>query len=194
MGEDFAGKRPVSAVRSARRGDAPAITAIYNQGIEDRIGTFETEPRSVSEIEAWFDHAKAFVAVENSAGEVVGYAVAHPYADRCCYAGIGEFSVYVRRDHRGAGVGRVAMNALVDASRDSGLWKLLSRVFPENRASLESHGLVRLQGDRRPRKARQARRRMARLRDRRAADCGERGLATWTSAAKRWRPEIGAWR
>jgi phosphinothricin acetyltransferase len=44
--------------------------------------------------------------------------------------------VYVRRDHRGAGVGRVAMNALVDASRDSGLWKLLSRVFPENRASL----------------------------------------------------------
>jgi phosphinothricin acetyltransferase len=76
------------------------------------------------------------VAVENGAGEVVGYAVAHPYADRCCYAGIGEFSVYVRRDQRGAGVGRVAMDALVEASRAAGLWKLLSRVFPENRASL----------------------------------------------------------
>lgn len=92
--------------RPGRRDDAATITAIYNQGIEDRIGTFETEPRSAADIEAWFDHAKAFVAVENGAGEIVGYAVVHPYADRCCYAGIGEFSVYVRRDQRGAGVGR----------------------------------------------------------------------------------------
>jgi phosphinothricin acetyltransferase len=122
--------------RPARPGDAAAITGIYNQGIEDRIGTFETEPRTVAQIEAWFPHAKAFVAVEDSGGEVVGYAVAHPYADRCCYAGIGEFSVYIRRDQRGRGVGRVAMTALVEAARDAGLWKLLSRVFPENRASL----------------------------------------------------------
>lgn len=122
--------------RQAAPADAPAIMEIYNQGIEDRIGTFETEPRSVDQIEAWFEHAKAFVAVEDDAGEVAGYAVAHPYADRCCYAGIGEFSVYVRREARGAGVGRAAMSALVDAARDAGLWKLLSRVFPENRASL----------------------------------------------------------
>jgi len=121
--------------RPARREDAAAVTAIYNQGIEDRIATFETQPRAVAEIEAWFDHAKAFVVVEDG-GEVVGYAVAHPYADRCCYAGIGEFSVYVRRDRRGAGAGRLAIAALVDASRAAGLWKLLSRIFPENRASL----------------------------------------------------------
>lgn len=122
--------------RPAQREDAAAITAIYNQGIEDRVGTFETEPRTVADIAEWFERAKAFVAVENAAGEVVGYAVAHPYADRCCYAGIGEFSVYVRREQRGLGVGRVAMQALAEASRAAGLWKLLSRVFPENRASL----------------------------------------------------------
>ena len=122
--------------RTARLDDAAAVTAIYNQGIEDRIGTFETEPREVAQIEAWFPHAKAFVVVEDGVGDVVGYAVAHPYADRCCYAGIGEFSVYIRRDQRGRGVGRTAMTALADAARAAGLWKLLSRVFPENRASL----------------------------------------------------------
>lgn len=124
------------SARPALAADAPAVTAIYNEGIEDRIGTFETEPRAVSDIEAWFEHAKAFVSVVDDDGGVVGYAVAHPYADRCCYAGIGEFSVYVKRSARGRGVGRVAMSALIDEARNAGLWKLLSRVFPENRASL----------------------------------------------------------
>lgn len=129
-------KDAILAARTARLADAAAITEIYNQGIEDRIGTFETEPRQAADIEAWFPHAKAFLAVEDAGGEVVGYAVAHPYAQRPCYAGIGAFSVYVRRDQRGRGVGRVAMTALVDASRAAGLWKLTSRIFPENRASL----------------------------------------------------------
>ena len=130
---------PASAALRARpacREDATAITHIYNQGIEDRIGTFETVPRTVEQIEEWFDGAPAFVAVEDESGEVVGYAVAHPYSDRCCYQGIGEFSVYVRREARGRGVGRIAMTALVEDAKAAGLWKLLSRVFPENRASL----------------------------------------------------------
>lgn len=127
---------PKLSARPARLADAPTITEIYNEGIEDRVGTFETEPRTVDQIESWFPRAKAFVSVENEAGEVVGYAVAHPYADRRCYAGISEFSVYIRRSQRGRGVGRIAMTALVDAAREAGLWKLTSRVFPENRASL----------------------------------------------------------
>jgi len=122
-------------VRPAVRADAPAITEIYNQGIEDRIGTFETEPRVPAQIEAWFDHAPAVVVVEGAAGQVVGYAVAHRYSDRACYAGVAEFSVYVRRSHRGRGVGHAAMTALVEASREAGLWKLTSRIFPENHAS-----------------------------------------------------------
>lgn len=126
----------VLSVRAAKREDAPAVTEIYNQGIEDRVATFETEPRTTADIEPWFEEAYAFVVVVDTDGEVAGYAVAHPYADRCCYRGIGEFSVYVRRSHRGRGVGAQAMAALIEAARENGLWKLLSRVFPENRASL----------------------------------------------------------
>jgi L-amino acid N-acyltransferase YncA len=127
---------PALAARPARRDDAAAVTEIYNQGIEDRIATFETEPRSVPDIMPWFDHAHGFVSVIEPSGDVVGYAVAHSYSDRCCYRGIGEFSVYVRRSHRGRGVGQIAMAALIDAARADGLWKLMSRIFPENRASL----------------------------------------------------------
>ena len=54
---------------------------------------------------------------------------------RPCYAGIGEFSVYVARAHRGHGAGRAVLAALIDAAAARGMYKLTSRVFPENAAS-----------------------------------------------------------
>jgi phosphinothricin acetyltransferase len=129
--------------RPANLADAPAMTVIYNQGIEDRIATFETTPRGVEAVEAWLASGLPVVVVTDSAGAVVGYAATFAYSDRCCYAGIAEFSVYVERGHRGAGVGKHAMAALIDAARAQGMHKLLSRVFVENSASL---GLLRSQG------------------------------------------------
>jgi phosphinothricin acetyltransferase len=67
---------------------------------------------------------------------VLAFAASSSYRERACYAGIAEFSVYVGRRHRGRGAGRVAMAALVDAATKAGLSKLVSRIFPENTASL----------------------------------------------------------
>lgn len=123
-------------VKSATRPDAPAMAEIYNEGIVDRIATFETNPRSADDIAGWLDASRPVVVVTDQAGQIVGYAATFSYADRCCYAGIAEFSVYVRRSHRGQGVGVVAMQALIEASAAAGYWKLLSRIFVENQASL----------------------------------------------------------
>jgi phosphinothricin acetyltransferase len=122
------------AARAATVADASSIAAIYNQGIADRIGTFETEPRSAHQIEAWFDGRHPIVVVEEN-GEVVAFASTSSYRSRPCYAGIAEFSVYVARQRRGAGAGQVAMAALLEAAEAAGYWKLLSRIFPENTAS-----------------------------------------------------------
>lgn len=124
------------AVRAARISDAAAIAAIYSQGIADRVATFETEPRTAEQVERWFDGVHPIVVVEDADGVVVAFASTSRYRERACYAGIAEFSVYVARGHRGTGAGRVAMAALIDAATRAGFWKLLSRVFPENTASL----------------------------------------------------------
>lgn len=121
--------------RAATRADAPAIALIYNQGIEDRIATFETSPRTPGQISEWFESGLPIIVVTDDADDVVGWAAAFPYADRCCYAGIAEFSVYVRRDQRGKRIGETAMLSLLEAAEAKGLWKLLSRIFPENSAS-----------------------------------------------------------
>jgi L-amino acid N-acyltransferase YncA len=127
--------------RAAGAADAAAIALIYNQGIEDRVATFETELRSPEERRAWLTgHGDRYpVLVAEARGEVVGWASVSPYRPRPCYDGIGEHSVYVRRDWRGRGVGAVLLAALVDACRARGFWKLVSRIFPFNAGSRALH-------------------------------------------------------
>jgi phosphinothricin acetyltransferase len=125
--------------RAATPADAAAIARIYNEGIEERIATFETRLRRAADIEKWFDDLHPVVVVED-AGEILAFASTSMYRPRECYAGIADFSVYVSRAARGRGAGRAAMLALMDAARERGFWKLVSRVFVENTAS---RGLLR---------------------------------------------------
>jgi phosphinothricin acetyltransferase len=126
----------IFTARAGRRDDAATIAAIYNEGIAERIATFETEPRTPEHIERWFDGRHPIIVAESEDGTVVAFASTSSYRARACYAGIAEFSVYVARPHRGTGAGRIAMAALIDAATRAGFWKLLSRIFPENTASL----------------------------------------------------------
>ena len=121
--------------RPATIANSADIARIYNQGIEDRSSTFETRPRTPQDIESWFDGRHPIVVVERNE-KVVAWASTSSYRPRDCYAGIAEFSVYVERSARGAGAGKAAMQALIPAATQAGFWKLLSRVFPENTASL----------------------------------------------------------
>jgi L-amino acid N-acyltransferase YncA len=121
-------------VRSATSKDAAAIANIYNQGIEDRVATFETRPRSADDVHAWLDGVHAVLVVEND-HEIIAFASSFAYSARECYAGIAECSVYVRRDMRARGAGRLALETLIRAAEEAGFWKLVSRVFVENKPS-----------------------------------------------------------
>lgn len=123
------------AARPASPEDAATLAQIYNEGIEDRVGTFETRPRSVADVQAWFDGVHPIVVVEAEGEGIVAFASTSSYRSRECYAGIAEFSVYVARHARGQGAGAVAMRALIDAVKPAGIWKLVSRIFVENEAS-----------------------------------------------------------
>jgi L-amino acid N-acyltransferase YncA len=120
--------------RLATPADAPFLAAIYNEGIEDRVATFETRPRSEEDVRGWFNDRHPIVVVEQD-GEVVAFASTSVYRPRDCYAGIAEVSVYVARNFRRRGAGRVALDELIKQAKAKGFWKLVSRVFPENRAS-----------------------------------------------------------
>ena len=129
--------------RDAAADDAAAIARIYNEGIDDRVATFETRHRTADDVVRWFDGRHPVVVVEDDDGEVIAFAATSTYRPRDCYAGIAEFSVYAARAARGRGAGRIAMEALFTAARAAGFWKLVSRVIVENEAS---RGLLRALG------------------------------------------------
>ncbi len=123
-------------IRAAVTDDAAIIASIYNQGIADRGATFETEPRTAVDIEAKLTARDSLSnLVAQADGVVIGWAGLSSYRPRACYAGIAEFSIYLDRTARGQGIGRQLLTALVDAARDGGCWKLVSRIFRFNAAS-----------------------------------------------------------
>lgn len=123
-------------IHPAEIADAPAIAAIYNQGIKGRQSTFETRERSASDIEAWLENTEHFpLLVAEQDGQVVGWVHASPYRTRECYGGIAEFSVYVATQAHGRGVGLALVTEFLMACQVAGFWKILSRIFPENTAS-----------------------------------------------------------
>lgn len=127
------------AIRSAIEADTEAIAAIYNEGIADRVATFETRPRAPDEVTAWLSDRLPLLVAIGEDGAVLGFARVSPYSDRCVYAGVGEHGVYVARAARGQQVGRRLLDALAAASEQAGLYKLTSRLFADNAASRAVH-------------------------------------------------------
>jgi L-amino acid N-acyltransferase YncA len=126
-------------IRPAEPTDAPALVAIYNQGIEERQATFETRPRTADDLAGWLDP----LLVAERDGEVAGWAGIAPYSDRDFYAGVGECTIYVEREARGSGLGARLLEELAAEAERRGYHKLTAKLFPENDASV---GLFRRHG------------------------------------------------
>jgi phosphinothricin acetyltransferase len=122
-------------IRDATLEDAGAIARIYNQGIEDRVATLETELRSPEERAEWLrSHGPrhpVLVAVDD-AGAVLGWGSLNSFNPRRAYDHVVDFSLYVAREHRGRGIGDALLGALETRARFLGYHKLVLAAFPTN--------------------------------------------------------------
>lgn len=113
------------------------VRAIYLEGIDSGNATFETD---VPSHEVWNrSHAEECRYVALAGDRVVGWAALTPVSGRRVYRGVADVSVYVAADARGAGVGRLLLEALVRGSEAAGYWTLQAGIFPENDASIRAH-------------------------------------------------------
>jgi L-amino acid N-acyltransferase YncA len=121
-------------IRSMYKDDAQAVIAIYAEGIEDGLATFETQCPSWDEWDE--NHFQECRLVAETDGTVIGWAALSPVSKRASYRGVAEVSVYVARAKRGRGVGSALLRALVRESEKAGFWTLQGATLEDNAASL----------------------------------------------------------
>ena len=148
-------------IRAATAADAAALCRIYNQGIEDRIATLETELRTPEERAAWLaakgprhpvivaettaEATKPIVAAAepgtrpptaraaNSApATIIGWGSLNQFNPREAYRHVVDFSIYVDRAYRGRGVGKVVLARLIELAREHCFHKMVLSAFPSN--------------------------------------------------------------
>jgi phosphinothricin acetyltransferase len=122
-------------IRDATPDDVPAIARIYNEGIEDRTATLETELRSPEERAGWLaSHGPrhpVLLAVDPG-GTVLGWGSLNRFNPRAAYDHVADFSLFVAREVRGRGVGGALLSALEVRARAIGYHKMVLAAFPTN--------------------------------------------------------------
>ena len=132
---------PPLRIRAATGADAAAICRIYNQGIQDRVATLETEERTPEERAQWLGARgpRHPVLVAEGDGDLLGWASLNVFNARRAYEHVADLSLYVERDARGRGVGRQLLEALVARAIELGYHKLVLAAFPWNEAGMRAY-------------------------------------------------------
>ncbi|HLO12913.1 MAG TPA: arsinothricin resistance N-acetyltransferase ArsN1 family A [Pseudoneobacillus sp.] len=132
-------------IRQAIEKDIESIQMIYNQGIEDRIATLETETKDYSFMKDWFDrhNGRYQVIVAEVEGQILGWASLNPYNNRAAYLGVADLSLYISRESRGKGIGGKLLKAIQTLAKENDFHKIVLFTFPFNELG---QGLYRKQG------------------------------------------------
>jgi len=155
--------RSALTIRDATTADATALCLIYNQGIEDRVATLETDLRTPAERREWLRARGprhpvlvaqttqprriwngppaartdlAAPATTTAPLTIAGWASLNRFNPRPVYDHVADISVYVERAWRGHGVGRALLGALVQRAIALGYHKLVLAAFPDNVAGM----------------------------------------------------------
>ena len=119
------------------------ILAILNDAIETSTALYDYHPRSIESMTPWFankaDAGFPVIGVVSPEGKLLGFASLGTFRAWPAYKYSAEHSVYVHKDHRGEGLGRVLMLEVIDAAKKLGLHAVIGAIDAENAGSIGLH-------------------------------------------------------
>lgn len=129
-------------IRDATEADLPAILEIYNDAVANTTAIWNETLVDLANRRDWFAarRARGFpILVADEDGVVKGYA---SYGDWRAFEGFRhtvEHSVYVHREARGEGIGRLLMRELITRAASNGIHVMIACVEAGNAASIRLH-------------------------------------------------------
>lgn len=127
-----------SQIRVAGPADVPAITAIYNQAVAERIATCDLSDVPEDQRADWLRrHRDPYgVWVAEDGQGVSGWVAISPYDSKPCFHDTATFATYVDRRARGQGIGKLLRATMIAEARRRGFHVLVNRVWANNAASI----------------------------------------------------------
>lgn len=122
---------------------AEPILAIFNEAIANSTAVYEYQLRTPQSMVSWFEDKKAgrypVIGAVDEAGVLMGFATYGVFRARPAYKYSVEHSVYVHKDHRGKGLGRVLLQQIIDAARAQDYHVMVGGIDMANTGSIALH-------------------------------------------------------
>lgn len=129
-------------IREAKESDLPAILAIYNEVIANTMAAYVYAPHSLDMRKSWFAELKRGgwpVIVSEEDGAITGFGCIGVFRNKPGYKYTGEHTLHVHADHRGKGIGRALLQALIAEAKRMELRTIVGGIDSENTVSLKLH-------------------------------------------------------
>ena len=133
----------LNVVRCDFERHADAILAIFNEAIVNSTALYDYQPRTPQSMLPWFDAKRAgnfpVIGVEDADGGLLAFASYGTFRGWPAYKYTVEHSVYVHKDHRGQGLGRMVLRELIAAARQNDVHAMIGGIDATNAGSIALH-------------------------------------------------------
>ncbi|WP_432816991.1 N-acetyltransferase family protein [Sulfitobacter sp. JB4-11] len=124
-------------IRSARRGDLPAIGALWNAMIAQTTATFTTAQKTETDLHALLARRPDAFLVADRDGAVQGFITWGPFRNGPGYLHTAEHTIITAQN--GRGVGQTLMQAAEKQAAGQGIHTFVAAISGENAAAVAFH-------------------------------------------------------
>src|SRR5687767_3871431 len=122
---------------------APEILAILNEAIVNSTALYDYKPRTMAAMEGWFEAKKKgeypILGAFDEEGALAGFASYGAFRAWPAYKYSVEHSVYVQKENRGRGLGKILLSALIEAAKTQEYHMMIGGIDSTNSASAGLH-------------------------------------------------------
>ena len=122
---------------------SPQILEIFNDAIINSTALYDYEPRSLEAMAAWFESKKKgnypVIGVVNGDDQLMGFGSYGTFRAWPAYKYSIEHSLYIHKDHRGKGLGKLILREIIKSAKRQDYHCLVAGIDASNQSSIGLH-------------------------------------------------------